>query len=247
MFERLRQLEISLAAKCQLLFGAAVVLIIAAALFVPWQRMEQLTDQINEKSAKALAETAKAQHLWWATLPEEERARVPMPSRITGGATTLPVNGEGRVVAVPRLVALWDPPQGKLPAFLRRSMDHFRKHPNFESYAQDFENRDGTDAVRFALALRAEASCVRCHSGPILEKKLVDLMGGTVSMPAATTTQASAVAGGAKPQAATTAPAIPAGTLIGLVEVEMRSQVETRQLLLNRIFLLTAGLLAGTL
>src|SRR5213078_4576474 len=31
------------------------------------------------------------------------------------------------------------------------------------------------------------------------------------------------------------------------VEVEMRSQVETRQLLLNRIFLLTAGLLAGTL
>src|SRR3982751_4491648 len=124
MFERLRQLEISLAAKCQLLFGAALV--------VPWQRMEQLTDQINEKSAKALAETAKAQHLWWATLPEEERARAPMPSRISGGATTLPVNGEGRVVAVPRLVALWDPPQGKLPAFLRRSMDHFRKHPNFE-------------------------------------------------------------------------------------------------------------------
>ena len=44
MFKRIRQLRISLAAKCQMLFGAAVALIIAAALFVPWQRMEQLTE-----------------------------------------------------------------------------------------------------------------------------------------------------------------------------------------------------------
>src|SRR5215216_1877374 len=62
VFRRLRQLEISLAKKCQLLFGAAVVLILAAALFVPWLRMELLTDQINERSARAMAESAKAQH-----------------------------------------------------------------------------------------------------------------------------------------------------------------------------------------
>src|SRR3954447_12041186 len=98
MFKRLRSLEISLAAKCQLLFGAAVVLIIGAALFVPWQRMEQLTDQINEKSAKSLAETVKAQHLVWAAKPEEERAKTPMPSKLAGNATTMPVNGEGRAV-----------------------------------------------------------------------------------------------------------------------------------------------------
>ena len=53
MLKRLRQLRISLAAKCQLLFGAAVVLIIGAALFVPWRRMEQLTDQLNERAAGA--------------------------------------------------------------------------------------------------------------------------------------------------------------------------------------------------
>ena len=47
MFKRIRQLHISLAAKCQLLFGAAVVLIITAALLVPWQRMEQLMEQIS--------------------------------------------------------------------------------------------------------------------------------------------------------------------------------------------------------
>src|SRR4029079_18797427 len=104
MFKRLRHLEISLAAKCQLLFGAGVVLIIGAALFVPCQRMEQLTEQINERSAKALAETAKAQHILWASKSQEERESVPMPSKMAGGATTLPVNGEGRAIAVPKMI-----------------------------------------------------------------------------------------------------------------------------------------------
>src|SRR5436305_949719 len=125
MFRRLRQLEVSLAAKCQLLFGSAVVLIIGAALFVPWQRMEQLTDEINEKSAKALAETAKAQHLLWASLDDADRARVPMPSALAGTATTLPVNDDGRAVAAPQLVPLWRKARGKAPPFDRRAADHF--------------------------------------------------------------------------------------------------------------------------
>ena len=63
MFKRLRTLRISLAAKCQLLFGAAVVLIIGAALFVPWQRMEQLTDQLNERSARTLVDYTTEAHV----------------------------------------------------------------------------------------------------------------------------------------------------------------------------------------
>src|SRR5205807_10597505 len=35
--------------------------------------------------------------------------------------------------------------------------------------------------------------------------------------------------------------------IIGLVSLDMRTQVDTNQLLLNRVFILTAGLLAGTL
>src|SRR4051794_39712780 len=62
MFGRIRRLEISLAAKCQILFGAAVLLIIAAALLVPWQRIEQLTEQLDERAAAALAEQAIAGH-----------------------------------------------------------------------------------------------------------------------------------------------------------------------------------------
>src|SRR3954447_19068072 len=79
MLHRLRTLHISLAAKCQLLFGAAVVLIIGAALWVPWQRMEQLTGQINERTARSLCDDTIADHL--AGLPPNVRA---------AAATTMP-------------------------------------------------------------------------------------------------------------------------------------------------------------
>src|SRR3954469_2483198 len=49
-------ISISLAAKCQLLFGLAVLVIIAGALAVPWQRMEQLAGQPNVKAARFAAD-----------------------------------------------------------------------------------------------------------------------------------------------------------------------------------------------
>ena len=282
MFRRLRQLEISLAAKCQLLFGSAVVLIIGAALFVPWQRMEQLTDEINEKSAKALAETAKAQHLLWASLDDADRARVPMPSALAGTATTLPVNDDGRSIATPQFIPLWRTGRCKPPPFERRAREHFDKHPNFESYAQEYETKDGQRAVRYALALRAEPSCVRCHAPQIIPAGLIRGTKPATSQPApednatagateksddaadaneaaATATAAAAAVKPPAPPATqptttqpgattmATATRIPPDTLIGLVKIEMRSQVETRQLLLNRVFLLVAGALAGAL
>src|SRR6185295_1234390 len=51
-----RGISISLAAKCQLLFGLAVLVIIAGALAVPWQRMEQLAKQPNSKAARFAAD-----------------------------------------------------------------------------------------------------------------------------------------------------------------------------------------------
>src|SRR5256885_16946772 len=86
MFKRIRQLHISLAAKCQLLFGAAVVLIIGAALFVPWQRMEQLTEQLNERSARTLVDYAIDSH---AANPESAGSSGNVPT-ITATAATRP-------------------------------------------------------------------------------------------------------------------------------------------------------------
>src|SRR3954471_19432931 len=85
MLKRIRQLHISLAAKCQLLFGAAVVLIIAAALFVPWQRMEQLTEQLNERSARTLIEFAIKSHV---ADPRAAKMSVPSATRPTTSAAS---------------------------------------------------------------------------------------------------------------------------------------------------------------
>src|ERR1700712_3045167 len=90
MFKRLRQLHISLAAKCQLLFGAAVVLIIGAALFVPWQRMEQLTEQLNERSARTLIDYAIDAHARNPEVAGEIAEATTRPTALAVPATTMP-------------------------------------------------------------------------------------------------------------------------------------------------------------
>lgn len=55
---RSRLWPLSLAAKCQLLFGLAVLLIIAAALAFPWYRLEQLVDELNVRRALEQADRA---------------------------------------------------------------------------------------------------------------------------------------------------------------------------------------------
>jgi signal transduction histidine kinase len=248
MFKAWRNLEISLAAKCQILFGAAVVLILGGALVVPWLRMEQLTDQITERSARALAETAKAQHLAWAARPDKDA--VPMPSRIGGNATTLPVYEDGRSVAVPKLVGLWSErwlrgDDKELPSFERRAVEHLRKDPEAEAYDRDYETREGVQSLRFALALRAETSCLGCHAEKAALVASAEKAGRDDKRPA---TRPASVASTLPAQTQLAqASAVPPATLIGLVTVDVQSQVEANQQLLNRIFLLTAGLVAFVL
>ncbi|UCD30113.1 MAG: hypothetical protein JSV03_06480, partial [Planctomycetota bacterium] len=52
--------QISLARKCQLLFGLAVLLILAAALFVPGYFMETFVHDLNRREARRLAMLARA-------------------------------------------------------------------------------------------------------------------------------------------------------------------------------------------
>src|SRR5580658_7852849 len=103
MLRALRQSKISLAAKCQLLFGAAVTLIIAAALWVPWQRMDQLTSQLNEKAAQAVAGTAVAEHV----AQEHQRLELSgVPSTAPAMAAAIPIVVDGEGFLPPRLVPL---------------------------------------------------------------------------------------------------------------------------------------------
>src|SRR5450432_2220268 len=223
MFKRLRQLHISLAAKCQILFGSAVVMIISAALFVPWQRMEQLTEQLNEKAAAAVARTVVADHVM-----REQRW-------ITGGPTTQPIISssttqpsliiDGQAVVPPRMISVnTDPTQ--LTHFEISSMQRFlhdRKLPFFARYYDTKEAVEG--GYRFALPLYANGECASCHSETLMA--LPDEFSEVEPPSTMPTTQPT--------------------TLLGLVSVDIPSQISTRQLLLNRVFILTAGMIAGTL
>jgi signal transduction histidine kinase len=254
MFKPFRSVRISLAAKCQLLFGAAVVLILSAALFVPWQRMEQLMAQMNQRAGSAVADRAVMDPVLYV------RGRVGIESVAVIAAPTTSVvpatlpgqesvaetaaksvdpddEPERSAFPPPRLVALAAAKDRKhTTRFERDALDLFQDKHDLDFVGRRYTRHDGTDGYKFARPLYLTGDCVRCHSAE-----------GAVNAPVR---KRSARLGTSQP---TTRPATSGARheqevrLIGLVSVDIPSQVEASQLLLNRTFILTAGLLAGTL
>lgn len=217
MFKRVRQLRIPLAAKCELLYGAAVILVIAAALFVPWQRLEQLTEQLNEKAAAAVARQAVGEHV------VRQRQLHTDATVASDAPTTRPTTAivfDGQPFLSPRLIGAdaLDSPES-LTRFEASALNRLTAQTGQAFFARLDPN---TDTYRFAQPLYAQQSCLECHATP----------------------QSAATAAAAS---ATTAPTTQPAVMLGAVVVEIPSQISTRQLRLNRVFFLTAGLLAGTI
>ena len=241
MFERIRRLEISLAAKCQILFGAAVILIIAAALLVPWQRMEQLTEQLDERAAAALADDVLARHVAGTTIKLLDPSDPNEAEDEDTGATTAPsTQPAASKPPADRFTVRLIPLGGEEPLskFDRKALVHFSRHRENDPEVAYYERRDGTDGYRYARPLYLTKACTSCHQ--------FDKDARLASFPP--TTQ----------QASTTQPVFSRGDrdrdrdrdrppYIGVVSVDMPSRIDARELLLNRVFILTAGLLAGTL
>ncbi len=236
MFKRLRQLHISLAAKCQIVFGAAVVLIISAALFVPWQRMEQLTEQLNEKAAAAVARSVVAEHV------VSMRAASPAAQPTTTPAPRTALTIDGQPVLPPRLIGVSSITQApeKYSRFENSAMQRFIKDRRLPFFARFYETKEGPEAgYRYAQPLLASEECIACHSNtnaanaatkPALAAAFEDFDFDASASPAV------------KPAVVPTTQPV---ALLGLVSVDMPSQISTRQQLLNRVFILTAGLIAG--
>lgn len=261
MFNRLRHLEISLAKKCQLLFGAAIALIIAAALFVPWQRMEQLMEQLNENAAEILVRQTVDQHV-------AQYQGMAGPYRVGAMPATLPpatkpVVAGNRTFQPPRLLLVaGELDSDRLTRFERSALRYLRNRPGRMSVA-----RLGEDNTRYRY-VRIESSCLTCH---VPESTLVSAVSPEPTTQPITqpTTQASdrptsrpvadappdesalpsaAVATAGEAAAPTTAPAdAPADGLQGVISVDIPTQITPNQSLLNRSVLLLAGMLAGTL
>ncbi|HYO08529.1 MAG TPA: ATP-binding protein [Tepidisphaeraceae bacterium] len=332
MFKRLRTLRISLAAKCQLLFGAAVVLIIGAALFVPWQRMEQLTDQLNERSARTLVTYTVDMHVNQhraaaapttgptttlagatagdGTTPQPGAPMPPSTMALAGNSpdalaigpagatatqpaqtlandswaapstapatrpTTLPFDsptaralppstrptGDDTATYPPRLIlTAAGRDDAQLTPYERRSVRKLIDAPDREAIGNSYDTDTGVRRFRY---VRLQNGCVQCHADGDPARATAAGFGATTTrgpstLAGAVTSRASttaAVAGEtttapAPPTAPPPAPPPPSARAktVGFVSVDIPSQIETSQLLLNRVFLLTAGLLAGTL
>ncbi|HEX7010050.1 MAG TPA: HAMP domain-containing sensor histidine kinase [Phycisphaeraceae bacterium] len=72
------RVRISLANKCLLLFGAAVVLILSAALAVVWQRMQKQVDQVPRQRAASLAQA------WLSGQMQPGQAQTPPEQAVRG-------------------------------------------------------------------------------------------------------------------------------------------------------------------
>jgi signal transduction histidine kinase len=255
VLRRIQQLRISLAAKCQLLFGAAVLMIIAAALFVPWHRIEQLTEQLNERTAAAMTEYAVADHI-----ADHARGRISATSRPTTGPSN---NGESSDFGPQPRFAMLGPRRDSsdLSKFESRAAAHFQRQADSLMYSSYYDRRDGSVGYRYARPLRFVQACAACHvAQPIAAG--AQLTTAPTTLPATspasapTTLPVATVAtdGRTLIPLASDGPLDPTkkgdesgGQLVGVVSVDFSSRIDASELRLNRVFILAAGTIAGVL
>jgi len=148
----LRWFNISLAAKCRLLFGAAVVLILAAALYVPLDRMSSLTDEWYvaraQQAAQAVRLTTDFQGPDWNFAQAQLNQRWPSYAKSAGLEANVPrlIPADSAVIA-----ALFG-----LKGFIYRSVETLRAEPGkLFTFKIESDERAGGKIVRFAMAVRA--------------------------------------------------------------------------------------------
>ncbi len=131
--------RISLANKCQLLFGAAVVLILTAALVVVWQRMQTLVEQWPRQHAEHLAA------LWsdgaiQADAPPADR----LPAERQWALTLIePADFEARAEA---------------DDFFARAMERFEERADETAWFAPAQDEQGEVYYRYAQPVRAAAA-----------------------------------------------------------------------------------------
>jgi len=239
MFKRLLHLKISLAAKCQLLFGAAAIAIIGAALVVPWLRIEQLMGHMNKRAAKTLAEWAEMDHIG------RMAGRAAEPARATTGPSTRPTTAPASATAAatrpaqPALVLPWGPRDrasvrlvsfrhdpADLTKFEAKAMEYYRSQadPEPDPVYKMQSNKEGPTSFKYARPVYAHAVCMSCHQADAVWDQPAEA--------------------GRRPAPRSAAQKIP--PVLGFIAVEIPSQIDANQVFLNRLFIFSAGLLAGT-
>ena len=145
---------LSLAEKCRLAFGAAVVLTLAIALLIPYMWMRQLTRQILLDAGRAKAETLVRRH--FQIRPAGETALAPLDDR-------------GNVIDPNKSDMRWirflkdEKPIAGISSQQRQMIEELRKDE--ETIDQiSFESRNKKLYTNYVRVFRATESCVGCHN-----------------------------------------------------------------------------------
>ncbi len=159
----MRLIRISLAAKYRVLFGLAVLLIIGAALCVPWMRMEALVLE------GPFEESRRSARDHFELLGEPDRAAGTRGGFHRDGFGVVVDSSESQPQFISRR-AFHSPlvdaaPGGPLAAsdpFVERAFDAFEQHPNRQVVLDTRVTNEERRSL-YAYAVRATKSCLTCH------------------------------------------------------------------------------------
>ncbi len=150
------RVRISLATKFRVLFAAAMVVILAAALGVPWYFTERLADDTAEQSAEAVSSIYLGE---WVDRHQEQ----PRPPSLVARYFTLPGHGRRGPTMLPLTPTATAPAADDLVRLAEKS---FRQdsHAKMLVFAQRDER--GEQVYRVLRAVRASGNCrTNCHDG----------------------------------------------------------------------------------
>ncbi len=215
-----RDLSISLAAKCQLLFGFAVIIIITGALMVPWLRMEQLANRQPVYEAEVLTSLALRQIHHTVPRPHPASTSSMPPRSLTQSEAFKPA------VVIPLVHRHSD--AYKSPPVLASALEYFRHHPHRRHYGFVGRGANHKPVYYQVTGIYATQSCLECHQAwrHLFPPRSVKIP--SASIPAAAI------------QPLTKA-------LVAVVQAKVPIQLDQDQLLLNRVVIIVSGLIGGAL
>lgn len=164
---------ISLVNKCQILFGFAVIMILAAALAVPWVRTGDLIERYQLESARQLAEAWLTDRInLGAVYPYD-----PVPAPPNDLLEDAPGGPTMRMTFVPATAI--EPSDEAIDPFLREAKQHFIDNAEAQEFIDTLRGEQG-EVYRYARAVReSQMRALRnpqfsIFSGPAFDPDLAD-------------------------------------------------------------------------
>ncbi len=176
--------KISLATKLRVVYGAAVLVVIAAALVIPWYFMELLAERGVEGPA-ALAADLRLQEYVRQHVRGHTAAADDANSEVVAYYAAA---GDADQRRGPSFVLLTAPPGGTLDSPAQRAREAFERSQRQDLAVIAAEDKQGRRVYRCFRPVRIEATCAECHrkSAPELPAQAGQLVGMIdVTVPAA--------------------------------------------------------------